>query len=110
MGQPTFVPVPDIADELGASVPKVQQLVRERQLLAVREAGVLRVPAEFVQKGEVVRGLPGTITVLTDAGFADDEILRWLYAEDDTLPGSPIEALRANRGTEVKRRAQAAAF
>ena len=54
--------------------------------------------------------MPGTITLLTDAGFADDEILGWLYAEDDSLPGSPIDALRANRGTEVKRRAQAAGF
>ncbi|HEX4701674.1 MAG TPA: Rv2175c family DNA-binding protein, partial [Pseudonocardiaceae bacterium] len=29
---------------------------------------------------------------------------------DETLPGSPIEALRTNRGREVKRRAQALAF
>ncbi len=110
MGQPTFIPVPDIADGLGVPVTKVQQLIRERQLLAVREGGVLRVPAEFVLDGEVVKGLPGTINLLTDGGYTDDDILGWLYADDDSLPGSPIDALRQNRGTEVKRRAQAAGY
>jgi hypothetical protein len=42
--------------------------------------------------------------------YSDDEIVEWLYREDDSLPGSPIEALRANRGSEVKRRAQVAGF
>jgi hypothetical protein len=33
-----------------------------------------------------------------------------LYTADETLPGTPVEALAANRGTEVKRRAQALGF
>jgi hypothetical protein len=107
---PSFVAVPDIAEALGIPVTRVHQLVRERQLLAVRREGVLRVPAEFVLDGAVVRGLAGTITLLTDAGYNDAEILTWLWAPDDTLPGRPIDALRANRGTEVRRRAQALAF
>ena len=57
-----------------------------------------------------MKGLPGTITVLTDSGFTPNDILRWLFTSDDSLPGTPIEALRGNRGTEVKRRAQALAF
>jgi hypothetical protein len=48
--------------------------------------------------------------VLADAGFSDDEALRWLFTVDDSLPGSPVQALVENRGTEVKRRAQALAF
>jgi hypothetical protein len=50
------------------------------------------------------------LTVLHDGGYDDRQILRWLFTDDDTLPGRPIDALRENRGAEVKRRAQAMAF
>jgi hypothetical protein len=70
----------------------------------------LKVPAAFVQGDAVLKGLPGTLTLLADAGFSDDEALRWLFTPDDSLPGSPVQALVENRGTEVKRRAQALAF
>ena len=63
-----------------------------------------------MQDGGVVKSLPGVITLLRDARFADDEIVDWLFRADDSLPGSPIEALRANRGSEVKRRAQVAGY
>ncbi len=36
--------------------------------------------------------------------------LRWLFTPDDSLPGTPIDALRGGRKTEVRRRAQALAF
>ncbi len=91
-------------------VTKVHQLIRERQLLAVRVQGVLRVPEEFIDDGLVVKGLPATITLLTDGGFKDEEIINWLYTADDSLPGAPIDALRENRGREVHRRAQVAGF
>jgi hypothetical protein len=48
--------------------------------------------------------------LLADARYSDDEAMRWLFTADDSLPGSPVEALRANRGTEVRRRAQALGF
>jgi len=102
--------VPDVAEALGVEVTKVRQHLREGKLLALREGdGPLRIPAAFVQDGVIVKHLPGVITLLRDARFADDEAVRWLFTDDD-LPGSPIEALRANRGTEVKRRAQALGF
>lgn len=69
------------------------------------------VPALFLtENDEVVKGLPGTLTVLADSGFTPTEMLRWLFTSDDSLPGTPIEALRGNRGREVKRRAQALAI
>ena len=37
-------------------------------------------------------------------------MLTWLFTHDDTIPGRPIDALRENRGSEVKRRAQAMGF
>ncbi len=109
-GPPTLVPVPDIASALGLIVTRVHQLLRERQLVATRVDGVMRIPAEFVQGGAVVKGLPATITLLTDAGYSDPEVIDWLFESEDTLPGRPITALRHNRGREVHRRAQAAGF
>jgi len=109
-GPPTLVPVPDIGSALGMNVTRVHQLLRERQLVATRVDGVLRIPAEFVQSGAVVKGLTATITLLTDAGFTDPEIIDWLFASDDSLPGRPITALRENRGREVHRRAQVSGF
>lgn len=104
--------LPEVADRLGLPVSKVRQALRDGQLLAVRRAGQPSVPEPFLTSdGQIVKGLPGTITVLADAGFSPDDMLRWLFEPDDTLPGgTPIEALRATGGREVKRRAQALAF
>jgi hypothetical protein len=48
--------------------------------------------------------------LLRDGGYDDGDILRWLFGDDPSLPGSPIAVLRAGRHREVKRRAQAMAF
>lgn len=104
------ISIPEVASRLGIPVSRVQQLIRDGHLLAMRRDGVLAVPEDFLGADAVVKGLGGTITVLRDGGYADDEILRWLFTEDDSLPGTPIAALRSNRGREVKRRAQAMAF
>lgn len=109
-GPPRLVPVPDIASTLGMIVTRVHQLLRERQLVATRVDGVLRIPAEFIQDHAVVKGLPATITLLTDNGYTDPEIIDWLFTSDDSLPGRPITALRENRGREVHRRAQVSGF
>jgi len=50
------------------------------------------------------------LTLLQDAGYSDDEALTWLFTPEESLPGAPVDALRENRGTEVKRRAQALGF
>ena len=109
---PSWLTLPDIAELLDIEVTRVRQLVRDRQILAVRrgENNVLMVPAAFIQNGQVLKGLPGTLTLLRDGGFTDDEALAWLFTPDDTLPGSPVEALVTNRGREVRRRAQASAL
>lgn len=100
------------ADLLQVSVSKVRQLIREHQLAAVVPvpgAGQ-QVPADLLLDGLVVKGVPGVLTVLHDGGYDDRAILTWLFTPDDSLPGRPIDALRENRGSEVKRRAQAMAF
>jgi Rv2175c C-terminal domain of unknown function len=100
------------AELLGVSVSKVRQLIREHQLAAavpVPGAGQ-QLPAALIRDGLVVKGVPGVLTVLHDGGYDDRAALVWLFTPDDTLPGRPIDALRENRGAEVKRRAQAMAF
>jgi len=103
--------LPDVAERLGLPVTKVRQALRDGQLVAIRRDGVLCVPAEFISSdGTIVKGLPGTINVLADAGFEPEEMVRWLFTADDSLPGRPIDQLRATGGREVKRRAQALAL
>jgi hypothetical protein len=102
--------LPDVAEQLNLPVNKIHQLIRERALLAVRRDGVLRIPAELVAGKLVIKHLPGVLTLLHDAGYNDEEALRWLYTPDDTLPGLPAVALNGDRATEVKRRAQALGF
>jgi hypothetical protein len=104
-----WLTMPEVAERLGIPVNRVHQLVRERSLIAVRENGVLRVPADFISEDGVVKHLPGVL-MLYDNGYNDAEALRWLYTSDESLPGTPAQALRGNRATEVKRRAQALGF
>jgi uncharacterized protein len=106
-----MVAIPDAAQALGVPTTRIDQWIREGVLLAVRDiAGRRRVPAAFIQGSSVVKGLPGVVTLLRDGGYADDEIVTWLFRSDDSLPGMPIQALRENRGSEVKRRAQVAGY
>lgn len=106
---PTWLSLKEAADQLGISLNRVRQLARERQLAAVRLPGPGEpvVPAELVLDGSIVKGLGGTLVVLADHGFSDEESIEWLFTSDDSLPGRPIDALREDRGKEVHRRAQA---
>jgi urease gamma subunit len=103
--------LPAVAEALAVPVTRVHQYVRDGHLVAVLDdEGRKCVPAPMVQDGAIVKSLPSVITMLRDAQFEDHEIVEWLFREDESLPGSPIEALRANRGSEVKRRAQVAGY
>jgi Rv2175c C-terminal domain of unknown function len=108
----SWLTLPDVAETLDVEVTRVRQMIKEGLLIAVRrgENRVLQVPAEFIGEGKIVKGLVGTLTVLKDDGFSDEEALEWLFTADPSLPGTPAQALRENRGTEVKRRAQAMAI
>jgi hypothetical protein len=105
-----WLTVPDVAERLGVPVNRVHQMLRDKALLAVRRDGVLCVPAELVANRTVLKHLPGVLTLLHDAGYTDEEALRWLYDYDETLPGTPAAALAGDQATEVKRRAQALGF
>ena len=102
----------EAAEALGVSVSKVRQLIKDHHLAAlVPEPGAgQKVPAAFLDGREIVKGVPGLLTLLHDNGYDYHEIIEWAFTADPTLPGRPIDALRENRGSEVKRRAQSMAF
>jgi hypothetical protein len=106
-----WLTLPEVADRLGLPQSRVRQLLRDRKLVAVqRPDGTLCVPAAFFDGNQIVKGLHGTLTLLFDCGFDEPRSLRWLFTADDSLPGTPIQAMAERRGTEVNRRAQALAF
>ena len=109
-----WLTVPDLAEELGMSLRQVRQMIADREIIASRvgERNVVAVPAAFIQGGGVLASLMGTVTVLNDGGFDDDEAIRWLCTPDETLPidGAPIDMLRAGRKAEVRKRAMEDAF
>ncbi|MEU7817922.1 Rv2175c family DNA-binding protein [Pseudonocardia sp. NPDC049154] len=104
------LPATEVAEILSVPRTRVHQLIKDGQLLSLRREGTTCVPADFLDGNAVVKGLSGTITVLRDGGYPDTDILRWLFTEDESLPGTPIAAIRAGRHREIKRRAQAMAF
>ncbi|WP_248965220.1 Rv2175c family DNA-binding protein [Sphaerisporangium perillae] len=106
-----WLPLTEVGRRLGLTTGRAKQLLKDKKLIGVRRGGhEPEVPAKFIADDDVVKGLPGTLTVLSDSGFEDVEALRWLFTADDSLPGAPIDAIVAGRHTEVKRRAQALAF
>lgn len=106
-----WLTIPEVADRLGLPPGRVRQLLRDRKLVAVqRPDGTLCVPAAFLDGDHILKGLHGTLTVLFDCGFDEPGSLRWLFTADDSLPGTPIQAMCEHRGTEVNRRAQALAL
>lgn len=109
---PVWLTFPEVAERLGLDVTRVRRLVQDRYLVAARrgERRVWSVPEELLVGNEPMQDLRGTLTVLADSGYDAEASLRWLFTADASLPGTPIDALRAGRKTEVRRRAQALAF
>jgi len=104
----SWLTLDEAAEELRVSPSKVRQMVRDHELAMVRREGSREpeVPAGLIQDGAVVKGLAGTLILLADHGFTDEESIEWLYTPEESLPGAPIHALHDNRGREVRRRAQ----
>ncbi len=98
------------AERMGIGIAGVKQLVNEHKLLALRTDQGLVIPAEALDGELPVKHLSGVLTLLHDAGYSPEESYTWLTTPDDSLPGTPLQALHENRATEIKRRAQALAF
>ncbi|MCG7234154.1 DNA-binding protein [Corynebacterium sp. ACRQM] len=100
-----------VADKLGLPITRAYDLLQDRKFIVWDSPEGKRVPlAFFNDKGSIAKHVTGVITVLTDGGYDDEEILRHLFTADDSLPGRPIDALHGHLAREVIRRAQASAF
>lgn len=104
----TWVSVPDAAEQWQTTPTKVRQFLEERVLLGTRRNGLLQIPQVLLTAGPV-KDLPGTITVLLDGGFSDDDALDWLMEENPALGTTPLDALGHGRKKEVRRLAQSLA-
>ncbi len=96
----------ELAEVLGEPRGRVRRLLDELHLVGSRRHGALQVPAVFVVDGAPLGSLRGTLFVLHDAGFTDDEAIDWLLTSEESIGIPPIEALRAGRKSEVRRVAQ----
>jgi hypothetical protein len=102
-----WLTIPDLTELLGLKVSQVRRLIEDRALLARRVDGIWKVPELFIVGTEPLGELRGTLVLLGDVGFTDDEAMDWLLGPEDSLGTTPIEALRAGRKAEVRRVAQA---
>lgn len=108
-----WLTVPEIMERTGAALPVVKRWLQDRELVGVRRGDnrAVMVPASFLVEDGPLPSLRGTVTVLADGGFSDEEIVSWLHEPDASLTGgSAVASLRAGAKTEVRRRAQELAF
>lgn len=98
-----WLTMPELIEVLGEPQGRIRRLLAERYLVATRRTGVLTVPSVFIVDGRPLASLRGTVIVLQDAGFDDDELIDWLLAPEETLGRAPIEALLAGHKSEVRR-------
>ena len=101
-----WLTMPDLVEVLGEPLGRVRRLLDDRHLVGSKRTGVFAVPDVFIVEGAPLGSLRGTIIVLQDAGFSDDELIDWLLADEDSIGVAPIQALRAGRKAEVRRVAQ----
>ncbi|WP_147917303.1 Rv2175c family DNA-binding protein [Ruania zhangjianzhongii] len=113
-----WLSLPEVAEATDLQLRTVRGYLRDRVLVATRrgENNALAVPEGFLVPGEetgtliVLPSLRGTITMLADSGYGDDEIVDWLLRENDELGATPLANLRDGRTHAVRRAAQALAF
>lgn len=98
-----WLSLPELAEALDEPVGRVRRLLDDLHLIGSRRHGALKVPEVFVKDGHPLTSLRGTVIVLHDAGFSDDEAIDWLLAPDDSIGIAPIDALVAGRKAEVRR-------
>ncbi|MBA0048416.1 helix-turn-helix domain-containing protein [Mycobacterium sp. NPDC050853] len=111
------------AARLRVPVNKIQQSLRDGELIAVKRDREIMVPVIFFSSdGPVVKHLSGLLSVLRDGGFREPEILQWLFTGDESLTvtrdgtterieaARPVDALHGHQAREVLRRAQAMGY
>lgn len=98
-----WLTIPDLVEVLDEPLGRVRQLLAEQYLIGSRRGKAFAVPALFIVDGAPLPSLRGTIIVLKDAGFSDDEVIDWLFAEEEELGRTPIAALLDGHKSAVRR-------
>lgn len=108
-----WLTLPDLAETLDVEVGKCRGLVRDRYVVGIKRGAntSCQVPAKFVlPEGDgrpgIIPTLRGTVIVLSDAGFTDEEILEWLFTPNTELGEQPVDALINGKRAAVRRVAQ----
>src|SRR5699024_8891576 len=86
---PEWLTLPEDAERLDVAASRATRMIADGQLVALRRGDpvVRMVPALLLTEDGLIPHLPGTITILRDGGFEDEELLTWLFTEDESLPG-----------------------
>lgn len=108
--EPELFTIADLVERFNATPGRIHRMIEDHVLAAVRVDGVLRIPSEFVQGNEPLPALRGTLLVLLDAGFSDDEAVDWLMNVNDELGERPIDSLLRGHKAAVRRATQSLAF
>ncbi|MFC4555875.1 Rv2175c family DNA-binding protein [Georgenia faecalis] len=118
LSQNHWLSLPEVADALGLQLREVRAMVREQRLAGMRRgpSSAYLVPADFLSTDAAdeapgpLPALRGTLIQLSDAGYSEEDAVRWLLRPDEALGSTPIAALRAGQVHAVRRVAQALAF
>ncbi len=101
-----WLTVQEAADLLNIPKGKVNRLLEEYSLVAVKKDGQLMIPAELIVAGEPLAPLRGTIILLMDSGYSIEESIDWLYTYSDVLGQTPLQSLLEGKKAPVRRLAQ----
>jgi excisionase family DNA binding protein len=101
-----WLTVQEAADLLNIPKGKVNRLLEEYSLVAVKKDGQLMIPAELIVAGEPLAPLRGTIILLMDSGYSIEESIDWLYTHSDVLGQTPLQSLLEGKKAPVRRLAQ----
>ncbi|MDT3767749.1 Rv2175c family DNA-binding protein [Gleimia hominis] len=102
-----FLTVAETARLLGLPQTRIKQLWARRELMKVRKDKVAMVPAQCLLKSEngwIPRpSIMGTLTMLADAGFSDEEAAQWMLSPQESLNDRrPLDMLAADEVHAVR--------
>lgn len=101
-----WLSIDEASEQLGISSAKVRRLIEEHVLFSVRVDRQPMIPAHLITNGEPLASIRGTMLLLIDMNFSEEEAIAWLYQENEFLGVTPISALLLGHKAPVRRAAQ----
>ena len=101
-----WMSVDQAAEALNVPKGRVNRLLEEYSLVAVKRDGQMMIPADVIVSGEPLAPLRGTIIMLLDSGYSIEESINWLFTHSDVLGQTPLQSLLEGKKAPVRRLAQ----